>query len=151
MADGQDAGNPGRLKIKVYFIGKPRDPHANALAADYLSRIAHYVSAESAEIRPEKFDLFGKHPNARKIFLDPAGQATDSEEFARLLAKSEMQGQDLVFLVGGTDGLPTAWRDRADLLLSLSKMTFPHELARAMLTEQIYRGFAILRGHPYPR
>jgi 23S rRNA (pseudouridine1915-N3)-methyltransferase len=53
--------------------------------------------------------------------------------------------------VGGADGLPADWRGRADVLLSLSRMTYPHELARAMLAEQIYRAFATLRGHPYPR
>ena len=57
----------------------------------------------------------------------------------------------LLFVVGGHDGLPAGWAPRADLLLSLSAMTFPHELARAMLAEQIYRAFATLRGHPYPR
>jgi 23S rRNA (pseudouridine1915-N3)-methyltransferase len=57
----------------------------------------------------------------------------------------------MVFVVGGHDGLLPAWRQKADQLLSLSKMTFPHELARAMLAEQIYRAFATLRGHPYPR
>ena len=62
-----------------------------------------------------------------------------------------MQGQDLVFVIGGHDGLPDAWRNRADLLLSLSAMTMPHELARAVLAEQIYRAFTILRGHPYQR
>jgi len=139
------------VKIHLYFIGKPRDAHANALAADYLSRISHFATVQSSEVRPPKFDLFAKHPAAKKIFLDPAGRAMDSEAFAALLGQSEMTGQELVFLVGGADGLPCAWRDRADLLLSLSPMTFPHELARAMLAEQIYRAFAILRGHPYPR
>jgi 23S rRNA (pseudouridine1915-N3)-methyltransferase len=62
-----------------------------------------------------------------------------------------MEGRDLLFLIGGHDGLPPGWRERADLLLSMSAMTFPHELARAMLAEQIYRAFATLRGHPYPR
>ena len=62
-----------------------------------------------------------------------------------------MEGRDLVFVVGGHDGLPAGWAARADLLISLSPMTFPHELARAMLAEQIYRAFASLRGHPYPR
>ena len=102
-------------------------------------------------IRPERIDLWSKHPAARKIFLDPAGKPIDSEAFANLIGKAEMEGRDLVFLIGGHDGLPPMWRDRADLLLSFSAMTFPHELARAMLAEQIYRGFATLRGHPYPR
>jgi len=56
-----------------------------------------------------------------------------------------------VFVLGGADGLPPEWRPNADLLLSLSPMTFPHELARAMLAEQIYRAVTTLRGHPYPR
>jgi 23S rRNA (pseudouridine1915-N3)-methyltransferase len=62
-----------------------------------------------------------------------------------------MEGRDLVFLVGGHDGLPAGWAARADLLISLSPMTFPHELARVLLAEQIYRALATLRGHPYPR
>ena len=151
MACREERRHTGGLRIRVYYIGKPRDLHANALAADYLGRISHFAATESIEIRPGKFDLFGRHPNAKRVFLDPAGRAMDSDAFAQLVGKSEMAGQDLVFLVGGADGLPPEWRERADLLLSLSPMTFPHELARAMLCEQIYRGFAILRGHPYPR
>ena len=139
------------MKIFLYFIGKPRDAHANAMAQDFLGRAARYAPAEMREIRPDRVDLWGKHPSARKIFLDPAGQAMDSAGFAKLVSKAEMEGRDLVFLIGGHDGLPPGWGARADLLLSLSAMTFPHELARAMLTEQIYRAFATLRGHPYPR
>ena len=75
----------------------------------------------------------------------------DSAAFSQLVAKAEMDGRDLVFVVGGHDGLPSGWAAKADLLLSLSSMTFPHELARAMIAEQIYRAFAILRKHPYVR
>lgn len=139
------------MKIYLYFIGKPKDAHTNAVASDFLSRAARYCGVETREIRPDRADLWGKHPSARKIFLDPAGQAMDSAAFASLIAKAEMEARDLVFLVGGHDGLPAGWAARADLLLSLSRMTFPHELARAMLAEQIYRAFATLRGHPYPR
>jgi 23S rRNA (pseudouridine1915-N3)-methyltransferase len=139
------------VKIYLYFIGKPKDPHANAIAADLLGRAARYSACEMREIRPDRVDLWDKHPSARKIFLDPAGKPMDSAGFARLIAKAEMEGRDLVFLVGGHDGLPAGWASRADQLVSLSAMTFPHELARVMLAEQIYRGFATLRGHPYPR
>ncbi|HUI78937.1 MAG TPA: 23S rRNA (pseudouridine(1915)-N(3))-methyltransferase RlmH [Bryobacteraceae bacterium] len=139
------------MKVYLYFIGKPKDPHANALAEDYLSRASRYAATEMREIRPERVDLWTRHPSARKIFCDPAGKACDSAAFAGMIAKSEMEGRDLVFLVGGHDGLPAGWAARADMLLSLSPMTFPHELARAMLAEQIYRAFASLRGHPYPR
>ncbi len=139
------------MKIYLYFVGKPKDPHTNAVAEDFLGRAARYCPAEMREIRPDRADLWAKHPSARKIFLDPGGKPMDSAAFARLFANAEMEGRDLVFLIGGHDGLPPGWGARADLLLSLSAMTFPHELARAMLTEQIYRAFATLRGHPYPR
>ena len=139
------------MKIFVYFIGKPRDPHINAVALDFLGRAARFSSVEMREIRPERTDPWVRHPAARKVFLDPAAKPIDSAAFTALIAKGEMEGRDLLFLVGGHAGLPPAWAGRADLLLSLSAMTFPHELARAMLAEQIYRAFATLRGHPYPR
>ena len=139
------------MKIYLYFIGKPKDQHTNSMAADFVSRAARYCACGMREIRPDRVDLWEKHPSARKILLDPAGKPMDSGAFAGLISKAEMEGRDLVFVVGGHDGLPPQWRPRADLLLSLSPMTFPHELARAMLAEQIYRAFATLRGHPYPR
>jgi 23S rRNA (pseudouridine1915-N3)-methyltransferase len=139
------------VKIHLYYIGRPKDPHANAIAEEFLGRAARYTPCEMREVKPDRTDLFAKHPGARKVFLDPAGKPLDSAAFASLIAKSEMDGRDLVFLIGGHDGLPAGWGARADLLLSLSAMTFPHELARAMLAEQIYRGFAILRNHPYVR
>jgi 23S rRNA (pseudouridine1915-N3)-methyltransferase len=139
------------VKIYLYYIGRPKDPHANAIAEEFLGRAARYAPCEMREVKPDRTDLFAKHPGARKVFLDPAGKPLDSAAFASLIAKSEMEGRDLLFLVGGHDGLPVGWGTRADLLLSMSAMTFPHELARAMLAEQIYRGFAILRNHPYVR
>lgn len=140
------------MKVFVYYIGRPKDPHFNALAEDYLGRVARYTSAaEMIEIRPERTNLFAKHPTARKIFLDPGGQHLDSTTFAGFVSRSELEGRDLLFLIGGHEGLPSGWSMRADLLLSLSRMTMPHELARVVLCEQIYRAFATLRGHPYPR
>jgi 23S rRNA (pseudouridine1915-N3)-methyltransferase len=139
------------VKIFLYYIGRPKDPHTNAVAEDFLGRAARYAPCEMREIKPERTDLFAKHSTARKIFLDPAGKPHDSAAFSSIVAKAEMEGRDLVFLIGGHDGLPAGWAARADLLLSLSPMTFPHELARAILAEQIYRAFAILRNHPYVR
>ena len=139
------------MKIFVYYIGKQRDTHANAIAAEFLKRSSRYGGCAMREIIPPRFDLFRKHTAARKIFLDPVGRSIDSAQFARILERAEGDGQDLVFLIGGHNGLPPDWKGRADLLLSLSPMTFPHELARAMLAEQIYRAFTTLRGHPYPR
>ncbi len=139
------------MKVFLYYIGRAKDAHANALAEDYVARIARYVPAQMAEIRPERADLRAKHPTGRRIYLDPAGQAPDSADFASLVGKAELEARDLVFLVGGHDGLPAGWAAQAELLLSLSRLTMPHELARVILAEQIYRAFATLRGHPYPR
>ncbi len=139
------------MKIFLYYIGKAKDPHANALAAGYMERAAHYAPTQMSEIKTAKADFWSRHPTATKILLDPAGRSLDSAAFADLFAKGEMLGRDLVFVVGGHDGLPEGWRERGDLLLSLSAMTLPHELARAVLAEQIYRAFTMLRGHPYPR
>jgi 23S rRNA (pseudouridine1915-N3)-methyltransferase len=139
------------VKLYLYYIGKARDLHANALATEYIRRSSRYAVCETREIVPGRFDLFAKHPSARRVFLDPAGKPVDSAGFVRLVDEAEQRAQDVVFLIGAHYGLPQAWKPKADLLLSLSPMTFPHELARAMLAEQIYRAFTTLRGHPYPR
>jgi 23S rRNA (pseudouridine1915-N3)-methyltransferase len=148
---GAGHGSFRGVKLFLYFIGKPKNVHANALAEEYLKRTGHYASSSMAEVRPDRFDPFEKHPTAKKILLDPRGKSLGSDAFAKIFSDAEMQGQDLVFVVGGHDGLPVAWRSKADLLVSLSALTMPHELARAVLAEQIYRAFTILRGHPYPR
>ena len=133
------------MKIFLYYIGKARDEHANAMAAEYIKRSGHFATCEMREIQPKRFDPWAKHPTAQKILLDPAGRALDSKKLTGLFER------DLVFVIGGADGLPPEWRARADLLLSLSPLTMPHELARVVLAEQIYRALTTLRGHPYPR
>lgn len=139
------------MKLHLLYIGKPRDQHANALVAEYLRRSERYMRCEMREIQPTKYDPWTRHPTAAKILLDPAGKVYDSLKFSKLIARAEDEARDQVFVVGGADGLPEGWAARADLLLSLSAMTFPHELARVMLAEQIYRALTTLRGHPYPR
>ena len=139
------------MKLFLYYIGKARDAHANAIAAEYLKRTSRYAGCEMREVVPQRFDPFVKHPTGQRIALDPAGRTLDSAAFVQLIQRAEHESRELLFLIGGHDGVPSDWKRRADLLLSLSAMTFPHELARAMLAEQIYRAFTTLRGHPYPR
>ena len=139
------------MKVSLYFVGKPRDLHANAMADEFVKRTSRWLRVEMREIRPRRSDPFSKHPQARTIALDPAGKSLTSAQFTDLIKRAETEARDLVFLVGGADGLPSEWRERADTLLSLSPMTLPHELARVMLAEQIYRAVTTLRGHPYPR
>ena len=139
------------MKIYLYYIGKPRDASANRMTDEYIKRTNRFARCEMREIQPARFDPWAKHPSASKVLLDPAGKPFDSAQFVKLVAKAEHEAHDLVFVVGGADGLPHEWRTRDGIRLSLSAMTFPHELARAMLAEQIYRAFTTLRGHPYPR
>ena len=133
------------MKIFLYYIGKARDRHANAMAEEYIKRSGRFATCEMREIHPARLDPWAKHLSARKILLDPAGKALDSKKMTNLFDR------DLVFIVGGADGLPEAWKPKADLLISLSALTMPHELARVVLAEQIYRALTTLRGHPYPR
>jgi 23S rRNA (pseudouridine1915-N3)-methyltransferase len=133
------------VKIFLYYIGKARDAHANAMAEEYIKRSGRFATCEMRETHPSRFDPWTKHPSAMKILLDPAGRPLDSAKFTALFDR------DLVFVIGGADGLPEPWRPRADRLLSLSALTMPHELARVVLAEQIYRALTTLRGHPYPR
>lgn len=139
------------MKIAVYYLGKPRNPHANSMADDFMQRSARYVRCEMREIVPARFDAWAKHPSATKILLDPAGKTMDSAAFAKMVSGAQREARDLVFLIGGASGLPPAWREKGGLLLSLSPMTMPHELARVVLAEQIYRAFTTLAGHPYPK
>jgi 23S rRNA (pseudouridine1915-N3)-methyltransferase len=139
------------VKVFLYYVGKARDAHANAMAEEYIKRSTRFTKCEMREIHPRRFDPWVKHPNAAKILLDPAGRALDSAKFIALVEKHEREGKDIVFVLGGADGLPESWRPQADVLLGLSAMTMPHELARVVLAEQIYRALTTLRGHPYPR
>ncbi len=139
------------MRVYLYFIGKARDEHANAMAEEYLKRSSRFAKCEMREIHPVRFDVWAKHASARIVLLDPAGKTLDSAGFTALVDKSEQEARDLVFVIGGHDGLPPEWKPRATLLLGLSALTMPHELARVMLAEQIYRALTTLRGHPYPR
>jgi 23S rRNA (pseudouridine1915-N3)-methyltransferase len=139
------------MKILLHYIGKQRDPHANHLTEDYVRRVSRYARIELREIQPARFDPWQKYPSATKILLDPAGKKFDSSQFAQFIAKAEREGRDLVFLVGGAAGFPEGWQGRPGVSLSLSALTLPHELARVVLAEQIYRAFTMLRGHPYPK
>ena len=89
---------------------------------------------------------------ATVVFLDAAGKHFSSEAFANWLAEQRDRGtRELIFLCGDADGFPDALLQRPHQKISFSPMTFSHELARVMLAEQLYRGFAILSGSPYPK
>lgn len=93
-----------------------------------------------------------KPPRTLRVVLDERGRALGSEDFAALLGRWRDEGvREAQFLIGGANGHEAETRATADLLLSLGPATFPHMLVRAMIGEQLYRGFSILSGHPYHR
>jgi 23S rRNA (pseudouridine1915-N3)-methyltransferase len=139
------------MKLYLYYVGKSRDLHANAMAEEYIKRSGRFAKCEMREIHPERYDLWGKHAAATKILLDPAGDPYDSPGLIALVKKAVENARDLVFVIGGADGLPPEWKPRADLVMTLSQLTMPHELARVVLAEQIYRAVSWLNGHPYAR
>jgi 23S rRNA (pseudouridine1915-N3)-methyltransferase len=153
------------MRIRVIWEGKTKDAHLRALQADYTARIARFHEITVQEMSPRRRPSAGgrklspteqrwieKLKGSSKVVLDARGREWASEEFAEWLGQQAARGtRELAFLVGGPDGFSAAFRERADLLLSLSRMTLTSDWARTLLLEQIYRGFTILRGFPYPR
>ncbi len=136
------------------MLGKTRRPELRALLDDYVKRIGRYAPIEITEVRDEsaatkKLDA---DRAAAAILLDADGKTWTSEGFAKWLGELRDRGtRELIFVCGDANGFPGALRERVQQKVSLSAMTFSHELARVMLAEQLYRAFAILSGSPYPK
>ena len=143
------------MKIRLILLGRTRRAEIRALVDDYLDRIRHYAEIEITEVREGSDAALRKlkiEPGATTVLLDAAGKQFTSQEFARWLGELRARGtRELVFLCGDAEGFPEALRREARQKLSLSTLTMPHEFARVVLAEQIYRAFAILAGHPYPK
>jgi 23S rRNA (pseudouridine1915-N3)-methyltransferase len=141
------------MKIHLVMLGKTRTPEIRALLDDYVARIKHYSEIQITELRDaaawrkQKLDS-----HAQIVALDAAGKQFTSHQFAKWLGTHRDAGlRELVLLCGDAEGYPDSLREAAKTKLALSTLTMPHELARVVVAEQIYRAFAILAGHPYPR
>jgi 23S rRNA (pseudouridine1915-N3)-methyltransferase len=125
------------------------------LVEDYTARIRRFAEIEIRELRPESAASLKRvdtDAGSSVVLLDAAGKRFSSEQFAEWIRSCRDRGErEIVFLCGAAEGFPEALAKRASLRISLSPLTFSHELARVMLAEQIYRAFAILSGHPYPK
>jgi 23S rRNA (pseudouridine1915-N3)-methyltransferase len=154
------------LKLYLPFLGKTREQYLAAGIDDFAKRLKHFVQIDYPIIKEKKKsakDLPDRLKNEESrlllqniskssliIALDPTGRQMNSEGFAELLSKWENQGvKDAAFLIGGPLGLADEVLQKADLVLSLSKMTFTHEMARLLLFEQLYRAFTIKAGTGY--
>ncbi|MBU0741872.1 23S rRNA (pseudouridine(1915)-N(3))-methyltransferase RlmH [bacterium] len=138
--------------IRLLAVGRMKDPHLAELCADFAQRIGRWSALEIIELKDQDPDreaaaMLQKLGTGPVHALDERGDPMSSREFSSVLASHGSP----TFLIGGPDGLGGAARKRADRILSLSPLTFTHETARYLLLEQIYRGLAIGRNHPYHR
>ena len=143
------------MKLRIAWIGKTRGSAIQSLTAEYLKRLSHYAACEAQELASEAALLKLIEKSERRsppelILLDSRGKQLTSEEIANFLDYHQSHStQELLFAVGPADGWSDATRAQAKAILSFGKITLPHELARVVLLEQLYRGFTILKGHPY--
>ncbi len=142
------------MKILFLSVGKPKQPEASALFEEYsgrIRRIGIHVDAQwvkESDMEREAAALINALPHrCRAIALDRSGTMLDSRQLASRI--EEWTTPRGAFIVGGPLGLHSALLDRADRIWSLSSLTFPHDLARAMLSEQIYRALTLVRNIPY--
>ena len=156
------------LRIKIVAVGKLKERALTETADDYAKRLSRYCSIEIIEVADESISAHESNAvivrrlgdEARRVLdrvkagayvvaLDMSGDAPDSVGFSKQLASLSGLYPEIVFIIGGSHGLHADVLARADYVLSLSKLTFPHRLARLILLEQLYRAFKIINGETY--
>lgn len=153
------------MKALLLLVGKTADKHISSCMADYTGRIGHYMPFEVLTI-PELKNTKSMPEEQQKeregeqilkrlqatdtvVLLDEHGKERRSLEFATWLEKKQHTARRLVFVIGGPYGFSPALYDRADEMISLSMMTFSHQIVRLVFLEQLYRACTIIRGEPY--
>ena len=151
------------MKIRLIWVGRTERGHVLEGVAHYLGRVRRMAKLEEVVV-PEAGRgapawqqqqentriLEVLRPQERLVVLDERGKLLSSPQFAQQLGKwADQGGREIAFVIGGAYGLTDAVRERADLVLSLSPMVFPHQLVRVLFSEQLYRGLSILRGTGY--
>ena len=157
------------MKISIACVGKIKEKFYKDAISEYEKRLSRYCKLEFLEVADEKtpdgaseaLEEQIKEKEARRLLekiredafvctLEIEGKRLTSEGFARWMERLTVRGTShIVFVIGGSLGLHASLRRRADMALSFSDMTFPHQLMRVILVEQIYRGFRIMHGEPY--
>src|SRR5690348_10095693 len=142
----------GAMKVRATWVRQGRSSaEIEQLAAAYAKRISAHVAFDAGEVRTEATLLEqAARQGATLVLLDSRGRQLSSEQLAEFVRRHQEQGTaQLLFAIGPADGFTEAARSIAAERLSFGPMTFPHELARVMLLEQIYRALTIIKGHPY--
>ena len=158
------------MRIVIVCVSKRQPGWVETAFAEYAKRMPREMRMELVEIKPERRpDNAGPEAIARLlakeaeriraalpkgclvVALDERGKSVTTRQLSEHLAGWTTSGRDVAFLIGSADGLDEALRRSASLTLSLSKLTLPHGMARVVVAEQLYRGWSLLRGHPYHR
>ncbi|MDX1684697.1 MAG: 23S rRNA (pseudouridine(1915)-N(3))-methyltransferase RlmH [Saprospiraceae bacterium] len=150
------------MSLEIWYIGKPRHDEFDALSEEYLKRIKKYAPIKLSAIKESKsrepvskvrddssslLNLI--KPSDFLILLDERGKLFTTIEFADKLRREWMPKRRTIFLIGGSFGLSEAIRSRANEIIALSKMVLPHQMARLVFTEQLYRAFTVLNNENY--
>lgn len=150
------------MKFRFIWVGKTRDPNYRSLQEGYLSRLSHFVKCEVSEVRDpaggDAREIEGKQILSRLnqsslvCLLDVKGRQPSSHELSRRIEGWQNAGiKEVSFIIGGADGVSDEVAARADHTISLSFLTFTHEMARVVLLEQLYRAYTIIKGFPYQK
>ncbi|CAN5737771.1 23S rRNA (pseudouridine(1915)-N(3))-methyltransferase RlmH [soil metagenome] len=150
------------MRFRFIWIGKTRNKHWRGLQDEYLGRLEHFVKCSVVEIK-ESAPHEGPEAEAKKflkllpkdsfvVLLDVKGRSISSHQLSAEVAKwQEGAIKELIFLIGGAEGVTSEVAERANDRLSLSFLTFTHDMSRVLLFEQLYRAFSILKGFPYQK
>ncbi|MCP4675870.1 MAG: 23S rRNA (pseudouridine(1915)-N(3))-methyltransferase RlmH [Deltaproteobacteria bacterium] len=146
------------MRFQIVSVGRERSDPAAPLVADYVGRIKKFFPIENRVLPPDRNDRISEKmlKEAKKgdllVALDERGKEYNSAAFADLVESWMNRGVSrIVFVIGGADGLPDSIVERANLRVALSRMTFPHRLARLFLVEQLYRALCTIRRIPYQK
>ena len=153
------------MKTLLILVGKTADKHFQAGISDYVGRIGHYMpfdivtlpelrntkslSEQQQKAAEGELILRQLQPSDTVVLLDERGRQQRSQEFARWLEQKQQSARRLVFVIGGAYGFSPSVYSRANDMVSLSPMTFSHQMVRLIFTEQLYRACTIIRGEPY--
>ncbi len=139
------------MRYHVVAVGRMRDAALRAACDRYLKRLRRYTKVEEREVKAEARILDAIAEGSCLVALAEQGEQWTSAQLADWTARWELEGRDVTFALGGAEALPAPVLRGAQRIWSLSRLTFPHELARVVLYEQLYRAYTIRRGEPYHR
>lgn len=150
------------MKFRFVWVGKTKDRNWRTLQEEYLQRLSHFVRYEIAEVKDSAPNLDPNiegerilatlNQNSFVVLLDVGGERISSPNLAAEIEKWQNRGfKEVSFIIGGANGVSRRVAEKADISLSLSFLTFTHEMARVILLEQLYRAYTIIKGFPYQK